>query len=157
MRSEMVVCPWNEFWQHYSPWIPSHDVVQRGVSTLQACGFLDGNKWAEDVDPNRGPIENTAFRPLEHVSKELEGMTITGREKSYRLVHRPTQIALSTIPAGNHMIDGCVYPIKDFPQDPKAPLEMRRIASVHEYKRASGQKHVHDASLSNLFPQLLTN
>ena len=71
MQSEMVVCPWNEFWQHYSPWIPSYDVVQQGVSTLQACKFLDRNRWAEDMDPNQGPIENTAFQPLEHVSKEL--------------------------------------------------------------------------------------
>ena len=51
MQSEIAVCPWNEFWQHYSPWIPPEAVVQQGASILETANILNGGEWAEDVDP----------------------------------------------------------------------------------------------------------
>jgi hypothetical protein len=111
------------------PWIPSHEAIQQGVSALRTCKFLDGNKWANDVDPNRGPIENTAFRPLHHVSKELEGMPITSHEKSYRLVHRPPIVNCTCWQSHDRWL--CL-PNEGLSRGPKAPVEMQRIASVHD-------------------------
>jgi hypothetical protein len=149
MRSEMVVCPWDEFWQHYSPWIPSEAVIQQGVSLLQAAQILNGNEWAEEVDPTAGPNENTGFRSLERIARKLEHVK-NDRQASYRLVHKPTQVALSTISSGNHLVDGCFYPMEALPNGPTAPLELRRMASVHEYKPKMDRKCVYDVSLSSL-------
>jgi hypothetical protein len=149
MRSEMVVCPWDEFWQHYSPWIPSEADIQQGVSLLQAAKILNGNEWAEEVDPTTGPNENTGFRSLQEIARKLEHVK-NHRQASYRLVHKPTQVALSTISSGNHMADGCFYPMEALPKGPTAPLELRRMASVHEYKPKMDRKCVYDVSLSSL-------
>jgi len=163
MQHEMVVCPWNEFWAHYSPWTPEQAIVQKGVELLETAEILlpnhEGNKWAENIDPAAGPNENVGFRSIQEIAQKLEqvDLDIVGRQASYRLVHKPNQVALSTIPSGNHMIDGCFYPIEVLPNDPKASLELRRTASVHEYKRKSDRRNVHDASLSYLLAPFLAN
>jgi hypothetical protein len=151
MQSEMVVVPWNKFWKHYSPWIPSENDVQQGVSMLETAELWK-NEWAKNIDPAAGPDENTGFKSLEEIASKLEHVGIRGRQASYRLVHRPTRVALSTISAGNHMVDGCFYPIEEISSDPTAivALEMRRTTSIHEYKRRDRPKDVHDVSLPYL-------
>lgn len=150
MGGEMVVCPWNEFWRDYSPWIPSKDVVLKGVEVLEGAKLLIESKWVDEVDPATGPNENVGFRPLQKVARELEGLKIKNRDASYRLLHKPTQPASSTIPAGNHMVDGCVYPIEHIPNDPATPLETQRMASVYEYKPARNPRLTYDVSFSQL-------
>jgi len=146
----MVVCPWNEFWQHYSPWAPSDAIVQEGISVLENAD-LDGNEWAKRVDPSAGPNENAGFKSLQDIAWKLQHMENMDRHASYTLVHRPNRVPLSTISSGNHMTDGCFYPSDGFPNGTTAPLELRRTASVHEYKTKSDPKRTHDASLSYLW------
>ena len=124
MRSEMVVCPWNEFWQHYSPWIPSEVVLEEGISILETVNFLNRGKWVNHIDPAAGPNEDAGFESLQDISKALEYMKITDRKASYRMAHRPKQAASSTIPSSNHKPDGYFYPIKDFLDDPNVALEL---------------------------------
>jgi hypothetical protein len=159
MQSEMVVCPWNEFLQHYSPWTPSETDVQQGVSALQKANILNENGWVGNMDPTAGPNENVGFKSLEDIALKLEHVEITDRQASYRLMHRPTRVALSTISSGNHMVDGCFYPIKGLPRGSKAAsaLEMRLTASVHEYKLKNDPKGVHDVSLSYLWLHVVAN
>lgn len=151
----MVVCPWNDFWQHYSPWTPSEAVVQQGISVLKIAEILIRNKWVDNIDPTTGLNENTGFKLLQGIALNLENMKNIGCQASYRLVHRPNQIAFSTIPSSNHMVDGCFYPIKGFPNGSTPALELQRTASVHEYKPKSNPKHVHDASPSLIYGTLL--
>ena len=156
MHSEMVVGPWDKFWQHYSPWTPSEKDVQQGISALEMAELLKKNRWAKNIDPAASPDENTGFKSLEEIASKLEHVEIKGRQASYRLVHRPTRVALSTISSGNHMVDGCFYPIEETPSDATATatLDMRRTASMHEYKRRNDPKGVHDASLLFIAPLL---
>ena len=151
MRSEIVVCPWNEFWQHYSPWIPPEAVVQQGASILETANILNGGEWAEDVDPASGPNENVGFESLQKIARKLEDTKITDRKAFYRMVHRPYQTASSTIPSGNHIPDGYFYPIKECSNDPTAALELRHAGSMHQYKLKNEKKSVHDVSLTYLW------
>ena len=74
MQSEMVVCPWNEFWQHYSPWTPSQAIVQEGVSALETVKILNGNKWKENIAPSVVPDENAGLKSLQGVAWNLEDL-----------------------------------------------------------------------------------
>jgi hypothetical protein len=145
----MVVCPWNQFWQHYSPWTPSEAVIRQGVSLLETAKILNGNEWAERIDPTTGPNENAGFGSLQEIARELEHLKSMDRKASYRLVHNPNRVALSTISSGNHMTDGCFYPTKGLLNC--STHELRHTASVHEYKPKNSLKDVHDASLSYLW------
>jgi hypothetical protein len=148
MGPEMVVCPWNEFWQHYSPWTLSEAAVQQGVSALKTANILEGGEWAGHIDPTTGPNENIGFKSLQEIARNLERIGVVDRRRaSYKLVHKPNQAARSTISSGNHKVDGYFYPIKKLPSDSTAALELRHSASVHEYKPKNSRDLVYDASL----------
>jgi hypothetical protein len=98
--------------------------VQQGVLVLEMAELFKKNGWAKNINPAAGLAENTGFKSLEEIASKLERVEIRGRQASYRLVHRPIRVALSIISSGNHMVDGCFYPIEEIPSDATATVAL---------------------------------
>jgi hypothetical protein len=153
MDTEMVVCDFQTFRQHYLPFDPSEDEVDSALQFLHEKELMkveDNNYlWSSFGRPSKcAEVEDIAFKPLEDISQTLQDHDLgTNKNRATKFIYRrhPNTNISSDIPGSNHRIDGSF----SFMGTNDKSVVTHCVAVPAEFKKKYNDVSVQDVSRNN--------
>ena len=152
MDTEMVVCDFQTFRQHYLPFDPSEDEVDRALQLLHEKKLMKvkNNKylWSSFHRPSECvEVEDVVFKPLEDISQTLQNQFEVHKNRTPKFSYRchPNANLSSDIPGSNHRIDGSF----SFIGTNDKSVVTHSVAVGAEFKKKFNNASVQDVSRNN--------